>query len=153
MIALVAAMDEARLIGVGGRLPWHLPADLARFRALTLGKVVVMGRKTYESIGHPLEGRINVVVRQRAETDEFRPVVAMGEALDTDVFIIGGASVYAQTLPLADVLYLTRVHHTFAAGDGAVYFPAWEGFRCVASEERAADAANPWAMAFEEWRR
>ena len=158
VIALVAAMDEARLIGVNGRLPWHSPADMAHFRALTMGKAVVMGRKTYESIGHLLDGRSTAVV-----TTRLPPTLGIFRAPsllefirwyeDMDAFIIGGASVYAQALPLADRLYLTRIRHTFPAGDGAVYFPEWSGFRLVKSEHREADAQNPWPMDFETWER
>lgn len=159
MIALVAAMDEARLIGVGGRLPWHAPADLAHFRALTMGGVVVMGRRTWESLPGPLAERTNVVLSRRGDSLPCAAVTAV--SIDRvlryfagrNIYVIGGARVFAQALPLADVLHLTRIRHTFPVGDGAVYFPAWEGFRLVASEERAADAANPWPMVFERWER
>jgi dihydrofolate reductase len=161
-IALVAAMDAAGLIGVGGRLPWHLPADLAHFRVLTMGGVVVMGRRTWESLPGPLEGRENVVVSRRRGYFA-RPDVTYASALlpslqwrkDERLFIIGGASVYAAALPLADALHLTRIAHTFPAGEGAVYFPARNeaAWRLAASEARAADAANPHAMVFERWER
>jgi len=162
VIALVAAMDEARLIGVNGRLPWHSPADMAQFRALTMGKVVVMGRKTYESIGRPLEGRENVVASEHGRNPRkeglwwsrsLGPSVMDRDVRGMDVFIIGGASVYAQALPLASRLYITRIRHTFPAGEGAVYFPEWDGFRMVGSKHREADAANPWPMDFEQWER
>lgn len=158
MIALVAAMDAAGLIGVGGRLPWHLPADLARFRALTLGGVVVMGRRTWESLPGPLEGRINVVLSHESSVAGARYVgtsVARAELYFVDIRVIGGASVYAEALPIAHVLHLTRIRHTFPAGDGAVYFPRWDeaAWRLTASEERAADAANPYAMTFQTWER
>jgi len=160
VIALVAAMDAAGLIGVGGRLPWHLPADLARFRAITMGGVVIMGRRTWESLPGPLEGRVNVVLsRHGALYERCFNLGSLDFALSArgtrDVFVIGGAQVFAGALPLADVLRLTRIRHTFPAGDGAVYFPAWDpaAWRLTASEERAADAANPWGMVFETWRR
>lgn len=153
MIALVAAMDEARLIGVGGRLPWHSPADMAQFRALTMGHVVVMGRRTYESIGGPLGGRTNIVLSRERGGVSWRESLA--EAIEDagDVFVIGGADVFAQALPMADSLYLTRIRHTFPAGDGAVYFPEWSGFRMVESKHREADAQSPWPMDFETWER
>lgn len=153
MIALIAAMDEARLIGVGGRLPWHSPADLAHFRALTMGHAVVMGRRTYESIGGPLGGRTNMVLsRERGGVPWWS---SLTDALDDvgHAFIIGGASVYAQALPMADRLCLTRIRHTSPAGDGAVYFPEWSGFRVVESKHREADATNPCPMDFEAWER
>lgn len=164
-IALVAAMDAAGLIGVGGGLPWHLPADLARFRALTLRQVVVVGRRTYESIPNRLPQRTVFVLSrddafdpEQTETFVFSDLGrAFAQAADwqRDVFIIGGADVFAQALPLADVLHLTRIRHTFPAGEGAVYFPRWDeaAWRLAASEARAADAANPHAMVFERWER
>lgn len=164
MIALVAAMDAAGLIGVGGRLPWHLPADLAHFRALTMGGVVVMGRKTYESLGRPLAGRQNVVVTRRLPanpsgavswTTAPRTAVLDRASRCGKVFVIGGASVFALALPLADTLHLTRIAHTFPAGAGAVHFPPWNpaAWRLLSSETRAPDAANEWAMTFERWER
>lgn len=156
MIALVAAMDEARLIGVGGRLPWHSPADMAHFRALTEGHPVVMGRKTYESIGSPLTGRANLVLTRGdgAGTDGCyiaRSLKKPLRELGHDVFVIGGADIFAQALPLADRIYLTRIRHAFPAGDGAVYFPKWSGFRLAESVHREADEKNPWPMDFETW--
>jgi dihydrofolate reductase len=162
VIALVAAMDEARLIGVGGRLPWHMPADMAHFRALTMGHPVVMGRKTYESIGGPLEGRENVVATMHPEysggagvwwTMALAPSIVSRASLGMDVFVIGGADIFTQTLPWADRLCLTRIRHTFPAGDGAVYFPDWTGFHLVQCVHREADEKNPWAMDFERWER
>lgn len=157
MIALVAAMDERNLIGVGGRLPWHLPADLRHFRDVTMGKAVVMGRKTLESIGRRLDGRTCFVLSRTRGVIGGNAVVADSLAHVTDefdeVYVIGGAQVFAQALPLADRLYLTRIAHTFAALDGAVYFPRWEGFRLTASEVRAPDEANPYSMDFQVWER
>jgi dihydrofolate reductase len=159
MIALVAALDEARLIGVSGRLPWHSPADMAHFRALTMGKVVVMGRKTREGLRGPLDGRLNVVVTSRRAgvgvTDTTAPTAGDAVRLfsHANTFVIGGASVYAQALPWADRLCLTRIRHTFPVGEGAVYFPEWSGFRLVESKHREADTQNPWPMDFETWER
>lgn len=160
MIALVAAMDEARLIGVGGRLPWSLPADLRHFRALTMGHVVVMGRRTMQSIGARLSGRVNVALTRNGGTPVEQADVTAA-SLDRalryfamrDVFILGGASVFAEALPLADRLYLTRIAHTFPVGEGAVYFPAWSGFRLTASVVRAPDEENPYSMDFQTWER
>ncbi len=153
MIALVAAMDEARLIGASGRLPWHSPADMAQFRALTLGHAVVMGRRTYESIGGPLGGRTNIVLSSARDGVPWRDSLADAIEEAADVFVIGGADVFAQAMPFADSLCLTRIRHTFLVGEGAVYFPEWDGFRLAASKRREADAANPWAMDFERWER
>ena len=124
-ISLIVAMDEAGCIGRGGELPWHLPADLRRFKRITMGHTIVMGRRTYESIGRPLPGRRNVVItRQR---DYHAPGVEACHELDTvmsevhseadKLFVIGGASLYALALPRASVLYLTRVHTRVSDGD------------------------------------
>lgn len=162
MIALVAAMDAAGLIGVGGRLPWRLPADLARFRALTQGRPIIGGWRTWQSIGRPLRDRTPILLSPRREMMpgfEGFAFETLTEALmqfgHRNPMVIGGASVYAQALPLADVLHLTRIAHTFPAGEGAVYFPKWDpaAWRLTASEARAADAANPHAMVFERWER
>ena len=129
LVSLIVAMDRNRLIGAGNRMPWHLPADLRHFRDLTLGKPVVMGRKTFESIGKPLPGRRNLVVsRNSAFTAPGCEVVhsldaalaACAEA--AEVMIIGGATIYAQAMPLAGRLYLTTIEHEF---EGDTYFPEW----------------------------
>ncbi len=115
-LALIVAMDRGRVIGNEGRLPWHLPDDLKRFRALTMGHHIVMGRKTYDSIGRLLPGRTTVIVtRQAALTVPGAIVVhSLAEALercagDDEAFVIGGAQIYAEALPLADRIYLTEV--------------------------------------------
>ena len=121
-VTIVAAVARNGVIGVDGGLPWHLPDDLRRFKELTLGHVLVMGRKTYESIGRPLPGRTTVVVTRSAEWDRGsgEVVVAPGvpeaieaaAAIDDEVFVVGGAQVYAAALPLADRLELTFVDRT-----------------------------------------
>jgi dihydrofolate reductase len=128
-ISVIVAMAANRVIGHENRLPWHLPADLKHFKATTLGKPVVMGRRTWESIGRPLPGRTNIVItRDTAYTAEGCVVVhsldeairAAGEA--AEVMIIGGAGLYRQALSLADTLYLTLIHGEFA---GDTHFPQW----------------------------
>ncbi|GEM84349.1 MAG: dihydrofolate reductase [Meiothermus sp.] len=127
-IALVVAMDKNRAIGRGGALPWHLPDDLKRFRALTLGKTVLMGRKTYESIGRPLPQRRNVVLtRDPAFHAEGLEVVhSLEEALKLgdELMVIGGGEVYAMFLPLATHLYLTLVDTAVSGADA--FFPQWD---------------------------
>lgn len=131
MIAIVAALSRNRVIGSDGGLPWHLPGDLRRFKELTSGGTVVMGRKTYESIPErfrPLPGRRNVVVtRNGFDAPGAEVLNNLAEALKGDCFVIGGGSLYAQALPLADRLYLTEVD---AEVPGDVFFPeltgAWE---------------------------
>jgi dihydrofolate reductase len=118
-VTIVAAVARNGVIGVDGGLPWHLPDDLRRFKALTMGHVLVMGRKTYESIGRPLPGRTTVVVTRNAAWDpgSEEVVVARGldeairaaQRIDDEVFVVGGAQVYADALTLVDRLELTLV--------------------------------------------
>ena len=140
LTALVAALARNRVIGVGNRLPWRLPEDLARFKRLTMGAPVIMGRKTRESIGRPLPGRRNIVVtRERAATWEGCVVAhSLDEALAladdaAEAFVIGGAELYAQALPRADRLYLTLIDADYA---GDAWFPEFDAaaWREVARE-------------------
>jgi len=140
LTALVAALARNRVIGVGNRLPWRLPEDLARFKRLTMGAPVIMGRKTRESIGRPLPGRRNIVVtRERAATWEGCVVAhSLDEALALaddapEAFVIGGAELYAQALPRAAPLYLTLIDADYA---GDAWFPEFDAaaWREVARE-------------------
>jgi dihydrofolate reductase len=115
-VSLIVAMARNRVIGVNNTLPWHLPADLKHFKALTMGHHIVMGRKTYESIGKPLPGRTSVVVTRNA--DYARPGVVVVNSLaaaisacgdDGEIFVIGGAELYRQAITLADRIYLTEI--------------------------------------------
>ena len=122
-ISLIVAVAENLIIGGEGEIPWDIPADLRRFREITLGRPVIMGRKTYESIGHPLAGRRTVVVTRqpgyRADGCDVvhDPADAFALCRDADeLFVAGGGELYRQTLPLADTVYLTRVGID-AAGD------------------------------------
>jgi dihydrofolate reductase len=153
-LSLIAAMDRNGLIGAGGGLPWHLPADLAHFKRLTVGKPIIMGRRTFESIGRPLPQRDNIVVTRNRDflaegcTVVHRLIDAIEAAGDaTEAMIIGGESLYAEALPLAGRLYLTLIDAEF---QGDTRFPAFERseWREVASEERPADEANPYDMRF-----
>ena len=129
MLSLIVARAENDVIGSKNDLPWYIPADLKRFKELTTGHTVVMGRKTFESIiarlGHPLPDRHNVVVtRQKSFTSKGVTVVhevAAINDLEGEIFIIGGAEMYQQTLDFADGLYVTEVH---ADIPGDTYFPA-----------------------------
>jgi dihydrofolate reductase len=159
LVSLVVATDQRGAIGRAGGLPWHLPDDLRRFKALTLGKPVVMGRKTWDSIGRPLPGRHNLVITRQAGLDlpGATVVASLEEALAAagdvpEVCVIGGAEVFRQALPQVDVVHLTRVHATVAAD---TYLPpldaaAWEE---VAREEHAADERHAHAFSFIELRR
>ena len=139
MISLIAAMDRNRVIGVGNRLPWRLPADLQRFKALTWGHRVVMGRKTFESIGRPLPGRTNVVVTRDTAYHALGCTVlrsvddALAGSGDEEVFVIGGAEIYAQTIDRADRLYVTAVDTQVPHGDA--YFPEIDPRRWKLAEE------------------
>ncbi len=119
-------MARNRVIGKSNTLPWRLSPDLKRFRRITMGHPIIMGRKTYESIGRPLDGRKNIVITRNPE---FRPDgvtvagsidEALGLANDDEIMIIGGADIYAQTLSRADRIHLTLIHENF---DGDAYFP------------------------------
>ena len=154
IISLIAAMGKGRVIGIQNRLPWRLPADMKHFRALTMGKPVLMGRKTFDSIGKALPGRTNIVVSQDAG---FHPAGVMvgrsiTEALSLvreaeEVMVIGGASFYAQLLPLAQRLYITEIHHDFA---GDAYFPAWKAgeWREIERNDHPGDDDNPYPYSF-----
>ncbi len=143
IISLIVAMDEKRGIGVSNRLPWHLASDLKRFKMLTMGHYLVMGRKTYETIGRPLTGRIMIVVsRQR----DFHPVDCIAvnsleEALkiaeengEKEVFIIGGGELFIQALDIAQRIYLTSVHANVKAD---VFFPRFDQnlWKIISSEK------------------
>jgi dihydrofolate reductase len=128
-IALIAAQAENRVIGLDNQMPWHLPEDLQYFKKVTLGKPVIMGRKTFESIGRPLPGRTNIVVTRQAQwqaagvvtaqTLEAAFELAAAEKPD-ELMVIGGAQIYAETLPLAQRIYLTQINKTF---EGDAWFP------------------------------
>jgi len=147
-IALIVAMADNRVIGRDGDLPWRIPADLKHFKATTMGKPIVMGRKTFESIGKPLPGRANIVVtRGNAPFPDSVDVagdidaalaIAQKRAEESgadEIMIIGGATLYAATLPYADRLYLTEVHATV---EGDTCFPAFDRdeWREVEREDR-----------------
>jgi dihydrofolate reductase len=169
IVSLVVAASVNEIIGADGALPWYLPGDLRRFRELTAGHVVVMGRLTYQSIldrlGHPLTGRISVVVsRTLGETGypEVRvarslpAALALAEALaaeagDSEFFVIGGESVYRDALPLADRVYLTRVHGE-VTGDRAMPDGWLAGFE-LAGRDDEAGAQGPLPYSFLDYRR
>jgi dihydrofolate reductase len=156
-LTLVAAMAAERVIGIENRLPWHLPEDLRHFKAVTLGKPVVMGRKTYQSIGRPLPGRRNIVVsrQQGWQADGVVCAHSIEQALllagDVDeVCLIGGAELYAQALPQADCLKLTEIALKVT---GDAFFPAFsvEQWQEVSREVHRNDAGLEYA--FVEYRR
>jgi dihydrofolate reductase len=159
LIAVVAA-SENDVIGRGNELPWHLPADLAHFKRLTLGKPVLMGRRTWQSIGRPLPGRLNLVLsRQPFAADGAVTVRTLDEALAqageaVEMAVIGGAEVFRLALPHLDVIHLTRIH---AQIEGDILLPLLDAaqWRETAREWRAPDERNVYPMSFitlERWR-
>lgn len=158
-LALIAALARNRVIGRDNRLPWHLPADLRFFKQTTLGKPLLMGRRTWESIGRPLPGRRMIVLSRDPayQAPGCTVVRSLEEALtvadaDAEVMVIGGASLYMQTLPLAARLYLTRVA---AEVPGDTWFPEWDAqdWQLVWEEAHPADAAHAWPYRFQRWER
>jgi dihydrofolate reductase len=154
---IIAAVSDNNVIGNGNALPWRSPEDLARFKALTLGHTLIMGRKTYESIGRPLPGRTTLVLTRRSDFAAPNVLVAHDreEAIamvpGTTAFVAGGAEIYRQFLPLASKLYLTRVQGTY---DGDTTFPPYDlgEWRVVSSEAGAADTTAP-SITFEVYER
>lgn len=159
-IALVVAMDEDGIIGRGAALPWHLPDDLKHFKAVTLGKAVVMGRRTYDTIGRPLPGRRNLVLsRGELQRSGVQVVRSLEQACELavaadphgEICVIGGAQLYALALPHAQRIYLTRVH---AHLDGDARFPvplsalSPPHWRETGRREHGADERHAWPMSF-----
>ena len=154
LVSIIAAMDRNRLIGNRNQLPWHLPADLAHFKQVTMGKPIIMGRKTYESIGRALPGRTNIVLTRSSDFNAEGVLTAntLEQALDyvsaeDEVMIIGGSAIYELTLPRADQLYLTYVENSF---EGDAWFPDFDldQWHVIASEEHSADEKNSSAYRF-----
>ncbi len=158
IISLIAAMDNNRLIGAGNGLPWHLPADFQHFKAVTMGKPVIMGRKTFESIGRPLPGRKNIVISRGGFSAEGVSVAdsidaALAEAGDVDeVMIIGGASFYRQMIDCADRMYLT---HVDAECQGDAWFPEFslDDWDIVSEQQYTADKKNNFSFRIVEYQR
>ena len=154
LISIVVAMDEDGVIGRNNTLPWRLPDDLKRFKAITMGKPVLMGRKTFDSIGKPLPGRLNIVLtRSREWKHEGVTVVhsveaALAKAGDVpELCVIGGEEVFRLTLPMTRRLHLTRVH---ARVEGDAKFPHFDGSAWRETErlEHPADERHAYAMNF-----
>jgi dihydrofolate reductase len=157
IITLIVAVADSGVIGRDNTLPWHLPEDLKRFKRLTLGKPIVMGRKTFESIGKPLPGRLNIVVTR--DTNYQRDGVTTAHDADAavraagavaEIMIIGGADLFRLFLPRAGRVHLTRVHGDI---DGDVRWPALDAreWAVVERESLAADERHAYAMTFEVW--
>lgn len=153
IISLIAAVDESWGLGKDNRLLCHLPADLKHFKTLTMGKPIIMGKNTYDSIGKPLPGRFNIVLsRHAAAIEDVQVVDSLAKAFSLvkeapEVMVIGGASIYEQALPLASRIYLTLIHHQFAAD---VFFPSLdrEVWHCKEANFRKSDDKNPYDITF-----
>ncbi len=157
-IALIAAIGNNRELGKDNTLLWHMPADLKYFKKMTMGCAMIMGRKTYDSIGRPLPGRRTLVVTHNSTftapgTEVYHSLEAALEACKNSgrVFVAGGAEIYQLALPLAHVMFLTHVHGNF---DADTYFPAFsEDWTCVHREPFPADEQNAFAYTHCEYRR
>lgn len=153
-LSLIAAFGEGRVIGIHNRLPWRLPADLKRFRATTWGKPVLMGRRTFESIGKALPGRLNLVLTRSLSyrASGCSVVHSLQEAMRMvadapEIMVIGGASIFEQAMPLARQMYLTVIDHPFP---GDTYFPEFpdDAWREVERIDCQPDTDNPYRYSF-----
>lgn len=168
-LSIIVAVAENGVIGREGGLPWHLSSDLRRFKRLTMGHAILMGRKTWESIGRPLPGRTSIVISRQADYqpghDGVLVVTNLDEALalarrhnaESDVetdeaFLIGGARIYDMSLPHANRLLVTRVH---AEIEGDVYFPQidWSNWKLLEEESHDADEKNDYPHTYQLWQR
>jgi dihydrofolate reductase len=156
-LSMIAALSTNNVIGRDNQVPWHLRTDLKRFKSLTMGHHLIMGRKTYESVGRPLPGRINVVITRQTEyaPEDVIVVHSLEEAVriaakagDQEAFIAGGAEIYAQSMHRADRMYLTRVH---AEVEGDTWFPDFDDvseWKLTDSEHFDADEKNDFPFSF-----
>jgi dihydrofolate reductase len=158
-ISIIAALARNRTIGRGNTMPWRLPEDLKRFKRLTIGHAVIMGRKTFESIGTPLTGRNNIVITRSADWSRAGCVVvnSLEAALAAirgpeEAFVIGGAQIYALAMPLARRLYLTEIERDF---EGDAFFPEFDRsqWREISRERHASGGAEGFDYAFVECER
>jgi dihydrofolate reductase len=153
-LVILAAVADNRVIGRDGELPWHLPDDLRRFKSLTMGRPMLMGRRTFDSIGRALPGRRSLVLTHRpadlpagVEAVDALPAALRACAGEPELCVIGGAGLFSEALPLASRLELTLVHATV---DGDVLFPEYDErqWRESARSEHPADARHRWPMSF-----
>ena len=157
-ISLIAAVDENNGLGKDNQLLCHLPADLKHFKQITTGKPVIMGRKTFLSIGKPLPNRQNIILtRLNTPIDGAQIAHSLNDALELaeladDIMIIGGENVFLQSLPLANNIYLTVIHHQFVAD---IYFPILDkaNWKCLTKETKEQDEKNSYSMTFYHYQR
>ena len=164
-LSILVAVAENGVIGREGQLPWHLSSDLRRFKRLTMGHAILMGRKTWESIGRPLPGRTSIVISRQTDYQPGHDGVLVATNLDEalaqarrldaeadEAFIIGGAGIYEMCLPRADRLLVTRVH---AQIEGDVHFPQfdWNAWQLIEETHQAADDNNDYPHTYQFWQR
>lgn len=157
MIASIFAMSRNRVIGKDNQLPWHLPADLKYFKSLTVGHPIIMGRKTFESIGRPLPQRTSIVITRQLDyapagclvVHTLADALAAGRKIHEDVFIIGGAEILRLALPYLDAMHLTLIHQTF---EGDTFYPELDPaeWHEVARQDFEPDEKNHYAYSFIE---
>jgi dihydrofolate reductase len=156
LIKILVAFDENRLIGKNNALIWHLPADLQRFKALTTGHVIIMGRKTYESIGKPLPNRTTIVITRQSDykpagiivSNSLEEAILKAKSISReDVYIVGGAEIYQLSLALADQILVTQLHDIF---DGDAFFPeiSMDTWEIVERERGVTDEKNKFQYSF-----
>lgn len=153
MISLIVAMGKNHVIGLNNQMPWHLPADLAYFKKVTTGHPILMGRKTFESIGRPLPNRTNVILTRDTsfQAEGCTVIHSIDDAIELakkeDLFIIGGAEIYNQFLPFVEKMYITKISESF---EGDTFFPEFgDGWQLVASEKHRADEKNQYDYEFQ----
>lgn len=158
VLSLIVAASENEVIGVNNQLPWYLPKDLAYFKKITTGNSIIMGRKTYESIGKALPNRQNIVITRQTDYQLVDAEVvnnlqdAVQIAHSTEVFIIGGAEIFNQSLALADKIYLNRILANF---EGDTWLPKinWEKWQNISKTQSLADEKNAYGICFEVYQR
>ncbi|MEO5572471.1 MAG: dihydrofolate reductase [Bacteroidia bacterium] len=155
MISIIVAIGENRVIGKDNQLIWHLPTDLKRFKQITLGHCVIMGRKTFESMNKALPGRTNVIITRQKDyvkenclvTDSLEHAIELCKDDDDEVFIIGGGEIFKEAIRLTDKIYLTQVHHSF---EGDVFFPYLNRgeWKIALREDHKADEKHKYNFSF-----
>ena len=158
-LSIIVAISQNGIIGREMDLPWHISADLKRFKSLTMGHHIVMGRKTYESIGRLLPGRTTVIITRQSDYQIPGAIVvnSIDEAIavaadDQETFIVGGSQIYNLALPLVDTLYITRVHAD-VEGDTRLVAVDWSAWECESSDRHSAGEKNDHEYSFEIYRR
>ncbi len=159
MLSIVVAIGKNRAIGRDNQLLWHLPEDLKNFKKLTMGSVMIMGRKTFESIGRPLPGRKTIVISRNKDliidgaqiTSSLADAIALARSLESgkEIFIVGGGEIYRQALDLCDRIYLSEVD---LSPEADTFFPEFNGYNLVSTETHKADGNFP-AWSYQIWER